>query len=302
MFTIESVAQIHQVLSLPPPAHPLITVIGASWQAPLVFPAGMLHERVTSNLYAVSLKRGTECGLKYGRQNYDFQAGSVMCLAPGQSIVPLTDASELEAVEHGWTLIVHPDLLRGSALAAKMSEYSFFSYDSHEALHLSDAEQGVLTDVVKRIEDEFSSAIDAHTQEILVAQVQLLLTCCKRYYGRQFALRASVNPDLLARFERAVSDYFDSNRPASEGLLSVQACAKSLGYSADYLSDLLKRETGKSAREHIQYALVERAKTQLLGTASSISEIAYALGFEHPQHFSKLFRSKTGMSPAQFRQ
>lgn len=300
-FTIESIAQVHEMTRQRPPAHPLISVIGASWQPPLEIPSGIVSARITSSLYSVSLKRGDECGFKYGRHHYDFQAGSVMFLGPGQSIVPIADARELEEDGDGWTLMFHPDLIRKSALAAKMSDYTFFGYESHEALHLSDDEQAILTSVVKRIEDEYGRGIDDHSQELLVSHVQLLLTYCKRFYGRQFSLRSNVNKDVISRLEAFLQQYFEADGPAKNGLPTVQGCAKAMGYSPDYLSDLLKKETGKNTRDHIHHFLIERAKTRLLGSEESISEIAYSLGFEHPQHFSKLFRSKTGMSPGEYR-
>jgi AraC-like DNA-binding protein len=299
--TIESISQVHEMTRRRRPAHPLISVVGASWQPPMQIPAGIVGARITSSLYSISLKRGSECGLKYGRHHYDFQAGSVMFLAPGQSIVPIADARELDGEGDGWTLMFHPDLIRKSPLAAKMSEYSFFGYESHEALHLSDDEQDTLTATVKRIEEEYGRDIDAHSQELLVAHLQLLLTYCQRFYGRQFSLRSNVNKDIISRLESFLQGYFESDQPAKHGLPSVQACARAMGYSPDYLSDLLKKETGKNTREHIHFFLIERAKTRLLGSGDSISEIAYSLGFEHPQHFSKLFRSKTGMSPGEFR-
>jgi AraC family transcriptional activator of pobA len=300
-FSIESIAQVHEMTCQRAPAHPLISVIGASWQPPMQIPAGIVSARITSSLYAVSLKRGDECGFKYGRHQYDFQAGSVMFLGPGQSIVPIADARELEEEGDGWTLMFHPDLIRASPLATRMSEYSFFGYESHEALHLSDDEQAILTSTVKRIEEEYSRGIDQHSQELLVSHLQLFLTYCVRFYGRQFHLRSNANKDVISKLETFLQRYFESDQPTKHGLPSVQACAKAMGYSPDYLSDLLKKETGKNTREHIHYFLIERAKTRLLGSEDSISEIAYSLGFEHPQHFSKLFRSKTGMSPGEFR-
>jgi AraC-like DNA-binding protein len=298
---IESIAQVHELTGKRRPAHPLVSVMGASWQPPIQMPAGIVGARITSSLYSVSLKRGSECGFKYGRHHYDFQAGSVMFLAPGQSIVPVADARELDGDGDGWTLLFHPDLIRRSPLAARMREYTFFGYESHEALHLSDDEQATLTATVRRIEGEYSRDIDAHSQELLVAHLQLLLTYCRRFYERQFNLRSDSNKDVIARLETFLLGYFESAQPATAGLPSVKACAKAMGYSPDYLSDLLKKETGKNTREHIHHLLIERAKTRLLGSGDSISEIAYSLGFEHPQHFARLFRSKTGMSPGEYR-
>ena len=298
---IESVSQIHSILGARKPAHPLITVINASWHPPVSLPPVMMDQQIVSALYTVSLKQGHECGLKYGRQPYDFQEGSVMFLAPGQSVTPITEPSDLEVHGEGWTLVFHPDLIRRSPLADKMKEYTFFGYESHEALHLSDEEQQTLTSIVKRIEEEYSQRLDAHSQELLVGHVQLLLSYCQRFYGRQFTLRNHANLDVIARLENFLQQYFESDKPTREGLPTVQTCAKEMGYSPDYLSDLLKKETGKNTREHIHTFLIEKAKTRLLGSQDTISQIAYSLGFEHPQHFSKLFRSKTGKSPGEFR-
>ena len=301
VITIDSISQVHELTGLGRPAHPLVSVIGASWQPPLHLPAGLVSTRIVSNLYSVSLKRGSECDFKYGRHHYDFQAGSVLFVAPGQTMVPIAEARELDAEGDGWTLLFHPDLIRCSPLAARIRECTFFGYESHEALHLSDDEQATLTATVKRIEDEYRRDIDALSQELVVAHLQLVLTYCRRFYERQFNLRSNTSQDVIARLETFLLNCFEVGGPAAEGLPSVHACAKAMGYSADYLSDLLKKETGKNTREHIHYFLIERAKTRLLGSADSISEIAYALGFEHPQHFAKLFRSKTGMSPGEYR-
>jgi AraC-like DNA-binding protein len=224
----------------------------------------------------------------------------LLSIAPGQSITPITEASDITNEPEGWTLMFHPDLLRRSGLAKRMNEYTFFNYDSSEALHLSDPEQRILTDLVRGIEREYKH-IDEFSDELLVSHLQLFLDYCKRFYQRQFVTRTSSTADIVSRVEKFLRDYFDSVRPTEEGLPSVSACAKNLGYSADYLSDLLRKETGKSAREHIHFFLIERAKDYLLGSEKTVSEVAFLLGFEHPQHFSKLFKSKTGVSPGAYR-
>jgi AraC-like DNA-binding protein len=260
----------------------------------------LIQRRIVSHLYVVSLKRGDECGIKYGRQTYDFAEGSLLCIAPGQSVVPITEASDLDTDHEGWTLLFHPDLLRRSGLSARMREFTFFGYDFHEALHLSAAERELLTDIVRRIEGEYGR-IDEFSEELLVSHVHVFLNYCKRYYARQFITRKSVNVEAVVRLEAFLADYFESVRPAQEGLPSVALCAKAMGYSADYLSDLLRRETGKSTRDHIHHFLIERAKDRLVASRDTVSEIAFSLGFEHPQHFSKLFKSKTGISPRDYR-
>ncbi len=298
--TIESIHQVHRMATVPAPSHPLISVIGATWQPPVRVNVPLINRRITSNLYSLSLKTGAECGLRYGRTSYDFQEGSLLSIAPGQSITPITQASDLEPEHEGWTLMFHPDLLRRSDLAERMSEYRFFNYDSSEALHLSDSERGTLTKIIRAIEQEYTH-IDELSDELLVDHLRLLLNYCKRFYVRQFVTRRGVHGDIADRMEAWLREYFDTGRPARDGLPSVAACAKKLGYSPDYLSDLLRKETGKSGRQHIHFFLVERAKDYLLGTEKTVSEVAFLLGFEHPQHFSKLFKSKTGVSPGAYR-
>lgn len=298
---IESIEQVHRLATGTTPSHPLISIVGASWQPKMEVKVPLIRRRIVSRLYVVSLKRGDECGIRYGRQNYDFQEGSLLCVAPGQSVVPITEASDLDSEHEGWTLLFHPDLLRKSHLAERMREFSFFGYDFHEALHLSARERETLTNIVHCIEDEYAR-FDEFSEDLLVSHLQLFLNYCMRYYGRQFVTRKSENTEVLGRLERFLADYFQSGRPTLEGLPSVALCAKAMGYSADYLSDLLRRETGKNTRDHIHDVLIERAKDRLIGSRDTVSEIAFALGFEHPQHFSKLFKSKAGMSPRDYRQ
>jgi AraC family transcriptional regulator, transcriptional activator of pobA len=298
---IESIDQVHRIATATKPAHPLISVVGASWQPPMDVKVPLLHRRIISNLYAVSLKRGNECGLKYGRTYYDFQEGSLLCLAPGQSIIPITEPSDLDSEHAGWTLLFHPDLLRRTNLAEQMREYSFFGYESHEALHLSETEGQTLTSIVQTIEKEYAH-IDAFSDELLVSHLQLFLNYCKRFYARQFISRSNPHQDVVVRLEKFLGEYFQSVRPAQEGLPNVVVCAKAMGYSADYLSDLLRKETGRNTRDHIHHFLIEQAKNRLLSSDQTVSEIAFSLGFEHPQHFSKLFKSKTGLSPGEYRQ
>jgi len=298
---IESIDQVHRLATDTKPSHPLISIVGASWHPPMEVKVPLMQRRIISQLYAISLKRGNECGLKYGRKHYDFQEGSVLSIAPGQSIVPITEASDLETEHDGWTLLFHPDLLRRSALSTRMSEYTFFGYESHEALHLSEAEQRTLTDIVKTIEKEYAH-IDEFSDEVLVSHLQLLLNYCKRFYGRQFITRSQANGDVVARLEKFLVEYFESARPAEEGIPSVALCAKAMGYSADYLSDLLRKETGKNTRDHIADFLVQQAKNLLLGSHATVSEIAFSLGFEQPAHFSKLFKRRTGQTPGAYRQ
>ncbi|MBI5548258.1 MAG: helix-turn-helix transcriptional regulator [Deltaproteobacteria bacterium] len=298
---IASVSQIHQMLGSEPPSHPLISLLRSSQRAPLAPQVPVLNVTFVSALYTISLKQGSECGIKYGRETYDFQEGSLMFLAPGQAVTPVTKPVDLNPEGGGWTLMFHPELIRRFPLGDKMAGFSYFAYDSHEALHLSKPERETVTDIVLRIEEEYRQNLDLHSPELIVSNLELLLNYCKRYYGRQFVTRTSANRDVVTRLEAFLSDYFHSNRCEREGIPSVQQCARQMGYSPNYLGDLLKKETGKSTREHIHFHLIEKAKSLLLGSNETVERIAYALGFEYPQHFSKLFKSQTGMSPAEYR-
>ncbi|MCX8131410.1 MAG: helix-turn-helix domain-containing protein [Clostridia bacterium] len=292
---IESISQINEMVGYEKLKHPLITLLEPSKVK--VIP--VIQQKIVMSLYSISLKSGHECKIKYGRQNYDFQEGTLMCLAPGQTIEPLSssDSTELD----GWVLIFHPDLIKKSALSKKMNEYTFFSYDSHEALHLSNQERRTVTDIVKAIKYEYSQNLDIYSQDLIISNLELLLNHCKRFYSRQFVTRTNVNKDVVIRFEKFLKSYFDSDKPKTQGLPSVKYCANVMCYSPNYLSDLLKKETGKNAQEHIHFYLIEKAKIMLLGTQEPVNSIAHSLGFEYPQHFSKLFKNKTGMLPSEYR-
>lgn len=293
---IESIAQIHELTEYEKPKHPLITLM----ETAKIKTAIPVHElQVISGLYCISLKNGYECKINYGRQNYDFQEGSLMFIAPGQMIEPIREADQTDS--NGWILLFHPDLIRKSTLARKMNEYTFFSYDSHEALHLSEQERVIVTSIVQAIENEYSQSIDVYSQDLIISNLELLLGHCNRFYGRQFITRTNVNKDVVIRFEEFLKNYFDSEKPEYQGLPDVKYCAEVMGYSPNYLSDLLKKETGKNTQEHIHFYLIEKAKTMLLGTEEHVNRIAYSLGFEYPQHFSKLFKNKTGVSPTVYR-
>jgi AraC family transcriptional activator of pobA len=296
---ITSIAQVHMFAGRAPPAHPHVSVIGASWQPPLEIRVPVSNRKIHSELYAVSLKCGDECRLAFGRQVHDAQAGTIVFLAPGQTIVPLDAEAGGEGGAH-WTLLFHPDVLAGGALAERMHTYGFFQYAPEEALHLDSDEQATLTTLVQTIDRE-ACAPDAFSTEVLRAHLQLFFGYCLRFYARQFQTRAQVSGHVLSRLQRHLESYLASSRPREEGLPTVAACARELGYSADYLSDLLRDETGQSTREHLHRIVIDAAKRRLAGSSESIGEIAYALGFEQPQHFSKLFKQKTGHSPGAWR-
>lgn len=293
---IKSVAQIHQMLGLHSPKHPLVSVIDMS-KLPKKMDFG--KQRFSSELFMISLKDGVSGSLNYGRNSYDFEDGTMAFSKPHQVLSDIN--KEINEDTKGWTLLFHPDLIRRSGLGKTISQYSFFNYEVHEALHLSEDEQQTVTDLVRKIEKEYHQHIDKHSQKLIVANIELLLDYCTRYYDRQFYVRTNLNQDHIAAFENLLREYFASDKPATLGVPSVKYCGEQLHMSPNYLSDLLKKETGKSTKEHIYAFVVSKAKTKLLGTTEAISEIAYDLGFEYPQHFSKLFKKQTGMSPAKYR-
>jgi len=256
--------------------------------------------RISCDFYSIMFKNYCANKLRYGRQIYDFQEGSLVCIAPKQV---LTMDSEIEKKEDmmGWGLFFHPDLLRGTSLGNKMDDYTFFSYETSEALHLSDKEKQILYDCVQKIETELQENIDTHSQTLLVSNIELLLNYCSRYYSRQFITRKSTNSNTVAQVQTLLKNYFKTEKLQEKGLPTVKYLADNVHLSASYLSDLLKKETGMNAQDHIHYYLIEEAKNVLLNTDNSVSEIAYSLGFEYPQYFSKLFKQKTGQTPIEYR-
>ncbi len=297
-FEINSISQAHQAMGLAAPKHPMVTVVQTK-------DFDTTHNfngvKIINNLYQVSLKQ-LGCGnLMYGKNSYDYEEGTLTFTSPGQ--VTMFDG-ELPAhgdSTRGWTLAFHPDLIRKSTLSDKMDSYSFFSYDVNEALHLSEEELATIEDLLEKIVKEYSQNLDKHSQNLIISNIELLLDYCTRFYDRQFYTRTNLNSDIVSKFERLLKAYYQTEAVNQLGIPNVQYLAKELNFSAKYLSDLLKKETGKSAQEHIHLFLIERAKNTLLNSSQSISEIGYSLGFEYPQHFSNLFKSKTGMSPSEFR-
>lgn len=298
-YTIHSITQAHQALGLPKPKHPLVTVVQDREINAAVDFRGV---KVLSELYQVVFKQGG-CGpLQYGRNSYDYEEGTLIFTAPGQVVGYGEEGAEaaLEASE-GWTLAFHPDLIRKSELGKQFSRYSFFDYEVHEALHLSNEEKQIIEDLLGKIIKEYSLNLDRHSQHLINANIQLLLDYCLRFYDRQFYTRSDLNSDVVSKFERLLHVYYQADRAAELGIPSVSYMASQLNLSPNYLSDLLKKETGKTAQEHIHLYLIEQAKNSLLNSTDSISQIGYSLGFEYPQHFSNLFKAKTGMSPRAYR-
>lgn len=295
---IKTISEYHQLVGLPKPEHPLISVINYDDVKHL---SGNNSKSRVFDYYSISLKRILSAGVKYkyGQQEYDFDEGILFFLAPGQVFSVEADPNFKLS---GWMLLVHPDFLWNTPLAKKIKQYEYFSYAVHEALHLSDKEETMITDLIQQMSQEYHSNIDKFSQDVIIAQLELLLTYAERFYQRQFITRKISNHKMLDRLEELLTTYFNSDALAKNGLPTVQYIADTLHVSANYLSGLLKLLTGQSTQQHIHDKLIEKAKEKLSTTNLSISEIAYDLGFEHPQSFSKLFKTKTSSSPLEFRQ
>jgi AraC-like DNA-binding protein len=293
---IETISQALEGLGLDKPKHPLVSVFK---HEDLKQNKEFLNRTIVMDFYHVDYKMCSTGAFKYGRNTYDFQEGTLIFMQPGQ-VIRLEEWDEDPGIG-GWSLFFHPDLIRKSQLGKHIDRYTFFSYDVNEALHLSDDEKAILEDIRDKIVQEYSLNIDRHSQKLIISNIELMLDYCTRFYDRQFYTRTNMNADFVSRFERLVADYIESEPLRTSGLPSVKYCAEQLSLSPNYLSDMLKKETGKSAQEHIHFHIIEKAKTVLLNSDSSVSEIAYDFGFEYPQYFSKLFTEKVGMSPAKFR-
>lgn len=297
--TIRSISEIHALMGYEEPLHPLITVLDYA-KIPCMKDLPFMAEnpRFAIELYSISLKKSS-AKLLYGRRYVDFQEGTLMCMSPNQVVVPTWYGHEVES--EGMGLFFHPDLIRKSPLGARIHEYSFFAYDADEALHLSAREKQTVFDLFAQIRAEYSMNLDAYSQDVIVANIELLLNYCKRFYGRQFLTRSAGHKDTVAQFEQWLTQYMNSEQLAQQGIPSVKDCAEQVHLSPNYLSDLLRKETGKTTQEHVHFQLLEQAKNRLLSSSQTVSEIAYQLGFEYPQHFSKFFKNKLGVSPSQYR-
>ena len=273
--------------------HPLVSVVDLSkatqWPE---------HFKINYGVYALYLK-DTYCGnIMYGRQSYDYQDGTIVSFAPGQ-VAETEMLKNTQPNAHG--ILFHPDLIRGTALGQEIKNYSFFSYETREALHLSEEERETVMDCLHKIEAELKHSIDKHSRRLICANIGLLLDYCMRFYERQFVTRGDMNLDVLARFERLLDDYLTQGAAAKEGLPSVRYFASKICLSPNYFGDLVKKETGKSAQEYIQLKVIDIAKERMFDTTKSISEIAYELGFRYPQHFTRLFKTRVGQSPNEYR-
>jgi len=292
-YRIRSVSEVHRLMRLPKPHHPLISMVELQG-----FKADPNIRSVVFDMYVVSLKHGCD-KLMYGQQKYDFDEGLMGFMAPGQVL-----RGEENGVPHnlqGWMLFIHPDFLWNTSLAAKIRQYEYFDYAANEALFLSDKEETMINDIADHIRNEYYANIDKFSQDVIIAQLELLFTYAQRFYERQFITRKIMNNRVLDQVEIILTDYFNDERRLSEGLPSVQYLAASLNLSAKYLGSLLKQLTGLTTQQHIHENLIQKAKEKLSTTDLTVAEIAYSLGFEHSQSFSKLFKDKTNQSPLAFR-
>ncbi|MCS4224499.1 AraC family transcriptional regulator [Sphingobacterium sp. BIGb0165] len=293
---VSSINTLHQFLGLTKPSNPLISVFNFDQ---VRLESETILSAVTTDFYVIALKKdcaGGKC--RYGQQYYDFDEGIMYFIAPHQ-VLQFKDVL-LNGVQ-GFVLVVHPDFLHGYTLASQVREYGYFSYTANEALYLSDKEEKSITDIIDNIEREIDANMDAFTQDLLISNLDLLLKYCDRFYNRQFLTRKKANNDLLSKLEILLDDYFKNDKLIENGIPSVHSIAAQLNLSANYLSDMLRVQTGQTTQQHIQNRLVEKAKELLSTTEMSVSEIAYHLGFEHPQSFHRLFKSRTSISPLEFR-
>lgn len=291
---LESIKEIHRVLDLPGPKHPLVTLFDTRDER---INLSRLPVSYVTTLYKISFIEKLGGKFRYGQGYYDFDEGSMVFTSPNQVV----GSTSMYKGNEGYSLIFHQDFLQGYPLAAKIRQYGFFSYSSNEALHLSVQERTTVASIFKIIEEELNSRIDDFSQEVVIAQIELLLTYARRFYKRQFLTRQAATSDLLQQFEAVLNNYFQKEEPVDHGLPTVQHLAEQLNYTPNYLSDMLRSLTGLSAQQHIHEQLIERSKELLATTTLSISEIAYQLGFEHPQSFSRFFKTKTQLTPAQFK-
>ena len=292
---LHTVTEYTRFCGLPAPAHPLLTVIDLAATRGKPRPVGLTS--VVQQFYTIWLKKGIKGNIYYGRQSYDFGEGVLGFQAPGQvfAIDETLDLSEIS----GWMVVFHPDLLHKHPLGNKIGSYNFFSYALHEALHLSAREEQQLGSVLTSIRLEHEQPIDAFSQDVLISQLEVLLNYANRFYHRQFLTRRPAEHDLLSRFETLLTAYFAQG--GEQPLPTVQYFADALHVSPAYLSDMLRTLTGQTTQQHIHYGLIEKAKHLLLSTSLSINETAFQLGFEYPQYFTRLFKNKTGLTPAAFR-
>ena len=292
MIVIDSVDRYNEIFGLET-RHPLVSIIDLAKSTTWPTRAWVRYE-----VYALYLKN-VKCGdIKYGRQYYDYQDGTIVCFAPGQ-ITDLEMLPNIQPNAHG--ILFHPDLIRGTALGQEIKKYSFFSYEINEALHISEEERQTVMDCLQKITIELKHSIDKHSRRLICANIGLLLDYCMRFYERQFDTRNGVNKDIIVRFEHLLNEYFEGDAPQKQGLPSVKYFADKVFLSANYFSDMVRKQTGKTVSEYIQDKMIGLVKEQLLSTDKTTSQIAYEIGFQYPQHLSRMFKRIVGMTPNKFR-
>lgn len=299
LFHFRTITEYHRAAGMPKPAHPLVSVVHMdSLKQPL---ADGSHS-IIYDFYSIAMKRVKNGKFKYGQQASDFDEGVLFFMAPGQVFGVEVQKDLVAHTPEGWIILIHPDFLWNTPLAKTIKQYEFFNYSVNEALYLSDKEETMLTTLTENIEQEYYANIDRFSQSVIIAQLELLLTYSERFYQRQFITRKSTSHEVLIKLEDLLNDYFATGKLAERGLPSVSYIAGHLNISPGYLSSLLKSLTGQNTQQHLHHKLIELAKEKLSTTNLSVSEIAYELGFEHLQSFSKLFKTKTTLSPMEFRQ
>ncbi len=282
----------YNVFNNNPTLHPLVNIVDLSKADP------RSGHRMTFNIFCIVLKN-IKCGdIRYGNNYYDYQEGTLVFFSPGQ-VIDVTNPEVYQPT--GTALIFHPDLLLNTPLGKRMNEFSFFSYQTNEALHLSEREKKIILECFDKITYELSQSIDKHSKTLIASNIELFLNYCTRFYDRQFITRENVNRGILEKFEELLNNYFVSEKPQLIGLPSVAYCAGELHLSANYFGDLIKKETGKSAQEYIQNKIIDTAKNKIYDAGKTVNQIAYELGFKYPQHFTRLFKQKTGVTPNEYR-
>ncbi|KMQ68411.1 AraC family transcriptional regulator [Chryseobacterium sp. FH2] len=290
---ISSVSELHAILQLPKPLHPLISLVDNSKMS---INKEFLYKSFHLGFYKISYKFSENGKMGYGQGYYDFNEGGMMFTSPNQII-----STDEDAEYYGYTLFIHPDFIRNYPLAKNIKKYGFFSYDTNEALHLSDKEKTLIVGLLNNIDGELNTSIDEVSQDVIISYIEVLLNYSNRFYKRQFITRKTINHDLLSKMERILEDYFNQQETLTKGLPTVEFMASQMNLSPHYLSDMLRNLTGQNAQQHIHEKLIEKAKEYLTTTNLSVSEVAYYLGFEHSQSFNKLFKKKTNTTPLHYR-
>ncbi|RUT72187.1 AraC family transcriptional regulator [Flavobacterium cupreum] len=297
LIRIKTISEFHSLLKLSPPEHPLISIIDYS---KVQYSLEKNPPSAVFDFYSISIKRGMDIKMFYGQKEYDFDEGVMFFMAPGQ-VLKVETAGNTISEHSGWLLLIHPDFIWNTSLARNIKRFDYFDYSVNESLFLSQKEEEVIEGIIKNIQQEYHSNIDKFSHDIIIAQLEVLLHYAERFYQRQFITRRKVNHKILENLERNLNGYFDSDALQLKGLPTVQKIAEELHMSPNYLSEVLKILTGQNTQQHIHEKIIERAKSKLSTTDLSVSEIAYALGFKYPQSFSKLFKTKTDLTPLEFR-